>query len=1083
MSKRFLIIAISVGAVGVLLLWAVPLGLDWLQAREFRKGFTEGELAAKLAEQNGMQPTPPATVQEMDLKQGVRLAVGGIGLPDEEQNRRVSDLVLAQLAGAPGLEMVERQSLDVVLQELNLSVMGLVRAKDAVRVGKLLRTDWFLLGSPMSHNGTNFVLVRIVDARTGIMRDAGVLVRDQSLPQLAVNLANFVRQCRQDAAMARTRTYLAVGAFEDLSVNNRQADFPSRLRAYLTAAYRGGNVTLLERECVDTLLREVRLDLAGLIEQGGATAPVPMQSAFWLVTGQYQSYETTNFQVELNLDVERVFGRIKHFKLRGLPGGTLDEQVKQTLDQLMAQDSGVVAPTRVSEVRAQIGVGKELVVKDRTWSSVTGLHDLDFDQQAASELALRLRNTEAAISAFKTALLLDPGNREAKMYLAVCLRRRFVGQTTEAREYYREILEENIQDQWTGLAQTALVLSFSYWDTEEKASWFAKAVQQTTNSSAREFYQKQAEVAADTAVIERGGGAKAIELAWQRMLAVIRSNKHWLEHGAGGYDSGFGMSEFAKAYQKDATKAARALVEYLPQLKAEFPELTPYLLAAVTARQVEPNAEVVAEFQRMLDDCIEHPERVFKVRKFWPRISFPVYFWSFEKTNYHLAVKLMEGYRGAAAQGNADDFNDEQKIRLAYAYLATEQWRQALEVFESFADKPVQLDTPGPWGRAFIPILPAKMAAHCRNKLGLGVVRDSREFELDPKRVCMHAPSAFAADSEWLWLAISGQLIRLDFDLKTNLVVNLPIEAETPISCLAVGTQKIWIGTGGEGLLEFDKASRTCRRYTEADGLLMDNLTGLHATGESLWIGYGRSTGGGLGHLDMRAKKFKSFMPSLNPVASKAPPRQTIANILTAPNGDVWVLDGAAIRQFDPAGDTWETLPNQAGQYATSFSADSERMVLGVGIGQVEIEIETKFGKAGDSNQTTRTNRIVPLGELHRLEASFRTNRSNQRMSVTRVGNSRPIGGAEIHTFADNKRHSLVDADGLPNPPTTMTVDGPDLWVGGEGFITLVDLKEKKVRKYCHIRARTVDRIQIAGGYIWTQFDNHLHRVALPEVQ
>ena len=61
-------------------------------------------------------------------------------------------------------------------------------------------------------------------------------------------------------------SYLAIGGFEDLSLNDRLATFPSQLRSYLTAAYQGGKVTLLERDAVNTLLREVQLDLAGLTD-------------------------------------------------------------------------------------------------------------------------------------------------------------------------------------------------------------------------------------------------------------------------------------------------------------------------------------------------------------------------------------------------------------------------------------------------------------------------------------------------------------------------------------------------------------------------------------------------------------------------------------------------------------------------------------------------------------------------------------------------------------------------------------------------------------------------------------------------
>src|SRR5262249_3392828 len=152
-------------------------------------------------------------------------------------------------------------------------------------------------GTPSIVNGTNVVVVRIVDALTGIMRDAGMFPSGIAAPALAARLAGFVKQARLDAANPSMKSYLAIGAFEDLSLNSRQATLPRELRSYLTAAYLGSTVTLLEREFVSTLLQELNLDLAGLTESSSSELARPMQAAYWMVEGYYQSYETTNLQV------------------------------------------------------------------------------------------------------------------------------------------------------------------------------------------------------------------------------------------------------------------------------------------------------------------------------------------------------------------------------------------------------------------------------------------------------------------------------------------------------------------------------------------------------------------------------------------------------------------------------------------------------------------------------------------------------------------------------------------------------------------------------------------------------------------
>ena len=136
--------------------------------------------------------------------------------------------------------------------------------------------------------------------------------------------------------------YLAIGTFEDLSVNNRQADFPTQLRGYLTAAYQHSKVTLLEREYVDILQQEMRLDLAGLTEERDTNTPVQMQSAFWLVNGYFQSYETSGLEVELGLNIEQIFGHIAVFGkkpviLRDQPGEPIFKKIKEAIDGVMSK--------------------------------------------------------------------------------------------------------------------------------------------------------------------------------------------------------------------------------------------------------------------------------------------------------------------------------------------------------------------------------------------------------------------------------------------------------------------------------------------------------------------------------------------------------------------------------------------------------------------------------------------------------------------------------------------------------------------------------------------------------------------------
>src|SRR5262249_3257209 len=151
----------------------------------------------------------------------------------EDENRQLGDLVTAELSNTRGLVMVERQELNRVLNEAAMSLSGIVRAADAVRVGKLLKVDWFLLGSTTRIGGTNFIVARIVDAKSGVMQDLTLLPNERGSQASAKALADFARHVRENAAYPVMREFLAVGQFGNVGVNTRQENFATQLRAYL----------------------------------------------------------------------------------------------------------------------------------------------------------------------------------------------------------------------------------------------------------------------------------------------------------------------------------------------------------------------------------------------------------------------------------------------------------------------------------------------------------------------------------------------------------------------------------------------------------------------------------------------------------------------------------------------------------------------------------------------------------------------------------------------------------------------------------------------------------------------------------
>ena len=86
--------------------------------------------------------------------------------------------------------------------------------------------------------------------------------------------------------------------------------------------------------------------------------------------------------------------------------------------------------------------------------------------------------------------LLEPTNREAKLFVAACLRNNTIERAEEARRYYREVIEDPVQDKWSEIARKALSASFAWGDADAKVMWFGSAAASTTDSNATQFYRR-----------------------------------------------------------------------------------------------------------------------------------------------------------------------------------------------------------------------------------------------------------------------------------------------------------------------------------------------------------------------------------------------------------------------------------------------------------------------------------------------------------------------------------------------------------------------------------------------------------------
>ena len=664
-----------------------------------------------------------------------------------------------------------------------------------------------------------------------------------------------------------------------------------------------------------------------------------------------------------------------------------------------------------------------------------------YNEIGPAAAARERRNNQEAIRAFETALLLEPGNREAKMSLAACFRHPTIRRMDEAREYYRQIIDEPVEDAWSTQARQALLDTFRFDDASGRLEWFEAAAGHSDNSAATAFYGQVAQKAREDVVIAEGNTPKAQELAESRLFAAMKKWDRDMSNGmymVDFYNTGLGA--FVESFGTNSAAAASRLGELLPRLSQNTPGLAPHILAGAVSFQVDTNAQVIAEFERSFAQISAHPDQVSRPAYYAALLSGPVYYWCREHGLYSLGAKLIEHRMKLAQKGKAEPLDEERKMALAFAYLADEHWQEALDVFQTWSNRPVFMGNSGLWGRAFTAVATAKQAAYCRQKLGLPVSKGPSEFELGKPCLPLHPAGAFTVDGNKLWVTIGGNLLGLEVSLQTNLDLRLPINPSTAINWLTATPSNVWIATAGAGLLSFDKTSHQFTRFTESDGLMMNFVTQAYPQEDVLWLGYGSDIGGGLGELDVRTGKFTSFTRSIFRSDAQADPRSSsvrgrgalpahefLEKLWLGPGGEVWFTERSRLRRYRHAEDAWEEFPDVGPCYALALT--QERLFAGSYV-------------------------------FHGFEQ-----------------NKTGLLGLAVRDLKDGTWRQVPALDGLPHQMVSaVTADGNSVWLGGMGFVALVDPVQKKVLKYTYHNAGAVDRIHLAGGYVWIQFGQHLYR-------
>ncbi len=202
-----------------------------------------------------------------------------------------------------------------------------------------------------------------------------------------------------------------------------------------------------------------------------------------------------------------------------------------------------------------------------------------------------------------------------------------------------------------------------------------------------------------------------------------------------------------------------------------------------------------------------------------------------------------------------------------------------------------------------------------------------------------------------------------------------------------------------------------------------------------------------------------------------------VQEIASGQANDVWMLiPGFGLRRHDYTTDAWEGPATGPEGEILAFASDSNYMAVGFGVEQMSVTFRGKSENPSATNLVVITNLIMTPGQYRCLLTSTNRDMRVTNRSTQHLGQKPAIG---IYDLREARWQAVFQVEKLPAPPTRLLLDGSNVWVAGEGYLAMIDVATRSVRRICYIRARSVDRIQIAGGFIWAQFDQHLYRAAL----
>jgi TolB-like protein len=394
----------------------------------------------------------------------LRLAVGPFFAPVGSDSLRqasqvLPELLVADLSHMSRFQLVEREKIQAVWSELNLSASGLVERDTVAKLGRVLACDWLVSGSFVQAGGRTHVWTKVIDVRSGVVLDLNAAPYEPGgFTNTIAGIAAFLAKA---GSHPKGRQFIAMGPFVDMNplLGAKREDWSRRISALIEKHFLEAGIGVVEIAAVGPIFEERRLETAGLT--GHPESRVKLQAAFWLVDGGCEWVEGSPGKLGVGLRVQRVGGPEQRFRLTESAGEEIEKAVIATITRALADPNLVAQPAPNAEADLLTARGMELATRrspfqPKTFTTATAQTQSDSYKQIQEQKKRFLENRSAAIATYERTVLRDPKNLEAKTMLGYAL----LGDLQPARrEHGKEMLREVVaskDSKYAALAQKHL---------------------------------------------------------------------------------------------------------------------------------------------------------------------------------------------------------------------------------------------------------------------------------------------------------------------------------------------------------------------------------------------------------------------------------------------------------------------------------------------------------------------------------------------------------------------------------------------------------------------------------------------------